>query len=276
MIHPSIGVVMAARDASATIEASVRSMIHQSVRPDQLVVVDDGSRDDTASVVRQLQAEHDGLVVVESDHIGRAAARNLGIARLKTDLVAVQDADDVALPWRLEEALATFARHPDAVTVGAQMLGFCRPGYAWEMPRWPVDPAEIARQFAAGTMAVAHPTAVMRREAVLAAGGYDESFAYGEDLTLLKRLSATGEMASSPLNVTLYRKPRRHSFGHMLKTEVAKRRVGLGLAADADLPGAERAAAVLTIERAWLAQRLKPMPPERPLSELGVDAGIVT
>jgi glycosyltransferase involved in cell wall biosynthesis len=247
------------------------------VRPQQVVVVDDGSRDGTADLVEALRPEHEGLVVVRSAHVGRAAARNLGIARLTTDLVAVQDADDVALPWRLEDALVTFTLHPDAVAVGAQMLGFHRAGYAWEMPRWPVAPEEIARTFAAGTMAVAHPTVVMRRDAADAAGGYDESFAYGEDLTLLMRMSAAGAMASSSRDVTLYRKPRRHSFGHMLRTDLATRRARLvrdGL--PPRLPVGQRAASLLTIERAWLRQRLKPMPAERPFAELGVDPGTVT
>jgi glycosyltransferase involved in cell wall biosynthesis len=263
--RPTVGVIIAARNAVSTVADSVRSVIEQSVPPAHVVVVDDGSTDGTAEAVEQLRPDGVRLDVVRIAHQGRSTARNLAIDRLTTDLVAVQDADDIALPWRFEQALATFDEHPAAVAVGAQMLAFERPGFAWEMPRWPVEPADIARTFASGRMGVAHPTLVVRRDALVAAGGYDPSFAYAEDLVLLQRIIADGEIASSDRTVTLYRKPRRYGFGHMRRTELATRR-----ARTPELGLVQHLAVLAAVERVWLRQRIKPLPPERPLSTFGI------
>ena len=262
----TIGVIMAARNARLTIAESIGSVLSQTVRPAQVVVVDDGSTDDTAAVVEAFARQRSDVQLLRTAPVGRAAARNLALERLHTDLVAVQDADDVALPWRFEEALATFAQHPDAVAVGAQMLAFARPGHAWELPSWPTDPAAIASGFAAGTMAIAHPTAVARRSAVTAAGGYDPAFAYGEDLALFRAISAQGPMVASDRVVTLYRKPRRHSFGLLWRTQLSRRQ-----ARDGRLTASARLAALVEVVRTWLRQRVKPLPPERPLSAFGID-----
>src|SRR5262249_507414 len=93
-----ISVVVPSFNAGRWIAASLDSVLAQTLPPGEVVVVDDGSTDDTPQV---LASFGDRVRVVRAAHAGLAAARNLGLALASGDWVAFQDADDVARPDRL-------------------------------------------------------------------------------------------------------------------------------------------------------------------------------
>lgn len=97
----SIGVVIAARDAGRFLDLALSGIHHQTLRPREVVVVDDCSTDDTAAIARSW-SERLPLRLVENDtNLGTGASRRIGIERLTTDHVAVLDADDLWLPEHL-------------------------------------------------------------------------------------------------------------------------------------------------------------------------------
>jgi glycosyltransferase involved in cell wall biosynthesis len=104
-----VSVLVAARDAEAFIEESVRSALDQTVAPSEIVVVDDGSTDATATIAEALDPR---VVVVRREPAGVGASRNAGLAVVSRPWVALLDADDVWLPTKLERQLAAFADDP--------------------------------------------------------------------------------------------------------------------------------------------------------------------
>lgn len=103
MTSPStIGVVVAARDAAVTLDAALAGVAAQQWPADEVVVVDDGSSDDTAAVAERWRDRLPLRVIRQSAAGGPGPARNLGIAECATDLVAILDADDVWLPDHLD------------------------------------------------------------------------------------------------------------------------------------------------------------------------------
>src|SRR5262249_10413258 len=100
-----ISVVIPTYNASRWLGASLDSILTQSEPPGEVVVVDDGSTDDSRDV---LAAYRDRVEVVSGEHGGLAAARNLGLRVARGDWIAFQDADDIALPDRL----ARLQAHP--------------------------------------------------------------------------------------------------------------------------------------------------------------------
>jgi glycosyltransferase involved in cell wall biosynthesis len=117
----SISVIIPSYNCARFVGESVESILRQSVPPSEVIVVDDGSTDDTLAVLAGYAKR---VTVVQAPHGGYASARNHGLAHASGDWVAFHDADDVALEDRLAVHLDWLARRPDADGVfanGARM-----------------------------------------------------------------------------------------------------------------------------------------------------------
>jgi len=112
-------VVVPAYDAKATVGAAISSALWQTFCDLEVVVVDDGSRDATGAIA---EAFGEPVRIVRQENAGVAAARNLGIAEARGELIAFCDADDVWLPRHLDELVDTYDRHGGIVTSNCYWL----------------------------------------------------------------------------------------------------------------------------------------------------------
>jgi glycosyltransferase involved in cell wall biosynthesis len=108
---PAFSVVMPAFDASETIAESMASVLGQTFSDLELIVVDDGSDDDTVAIVRA--SADPRVVLLKQNHRGAAAARNAGVARARAPTIAFADSDDLLLPSYLEVVDGIFRDNPD-------------------------------------------------------------------------------------------------------------------------------------------------------------------
>lgn len=204
---PECTVVMAAFNAGATIAQSIASVLAQT-RPDfELIVVDDGSTDDTAAVVREYAADP-RVRIHRQSNAGPTKARNVGIALARGRYVSILDSDDLWFPRYLELMVGALERVPDAgfAHTRAWILErarnrVCRAPWPASLPSIPSDDSEallralIDRNFVCGLVTV-------RREVLQGVGGYDLGWA--EDYDLWLRIAAAGHGAvrvSGPLVV---------------------------------------------------------------------------
>lgn len=127
MSRPLVSIIVPARDAGAWLAQSLDSALAQSWSPCEIIVVDDGSMDDTPAVARRYAAR--GITVLAQPPRGVSAARNAGLAAARGDYVQFLDADDLLAPDKIERQLAALAGHPRA-------LATCRWG------RFRADPAQ--------------------------------------------------------------------------------------------------------------------------------------
>ena len=104
----AVGVVIPAYNAADTIERALRSIAVQTVRPAQVIVVDDGSSDGTKAAALACQDFMEGieLLVIWQENAGAGSARNRGVAEVDQPYVAFLDADDEWLPKKLERSMA--------------------------------------------------------------------------------------------------------------------------------------------------------------------------
>jgi glycosyltransferase involved in cell wall biosynthesis len=114
-----VSVVVPAFDAEATVGAAVSSVLWQTYRDFEVVVVDDGSRDATGAIASSFP---EPVRVVSQENAGVAAARNRGIEEAKGELIAFCDADDVLLPQHLEALVAVHDRHGGIATSNCYWL----------------------------------------------------------------------------------------------------------------------------------------------------------
>lgn len=114
-----VSVVIPAHDAATTIGGTLTGALTQTHADVEVVVVDDGSTDDTAAIVA---AHGDRVVLVRQEHAGVSAARNAGMAAATGDHVVFCDADDIMLPHHVSRALAVLDEAPARSFVASQAL----------------------------------------------------------------------------------------------------------------------------------------------------------
>lgn len=188
-----ISVVIPARNAAATLDATLWSVRQQTGVRWEVVVVDDGSTDATADVVARHAIEDVRIRCVKGQARGVSAARNLGAALSSGSLVAFLDADDLWLPGKLATHERFMAAEP---LVG---MGFDRIRFVDERAQpTPVLSTRRVHGLTAADLLHENPactasTLVVRREAFSQVGGFDESLNHAEDLELMIRLCTTTE-----------------------------------------------------------------------------------
>lgn len=114
---PLVSVVVPAYNASRTLSATLDSVLNQTHAALDVIVVDDGSTDDTAAIAEGFQRRDDRIRVLRTDNGGVARARNAGIAAALSDVVAVVDADDL---WHSTKVAKQFA----ALNAGGPDMAF--------------------------------------------------------------------------------------------------------------------------------------------------------
>lgn len=122
---PLISVVMAARDASKWVGDAVRSVLAQDMRALELIMVDDGSRDDTIILAHEAAAGDKRLIILEQPQKGLSAARNAGIGRARGKWIAFADADDI-VDSRMLSTLLGVARTRRTQAVSSPLQPFLR------------------------------------------------------------------------------------------------------------------------------------------------------
>jgi glycosyltransferase involved in cell wall biosynthesis len=192
---PAVSVLMGVRDGAPWVAGAVASILGQTLADLELIVVDDGSTDDTPML---LAGVRDTRLVVERqtpDGLTRALGRALGRAR--APLVARLDADDVARPDRLERQHAFLAAHPEVGLLGSVARVVDEAGRELGEVRPPEDDATLRRALIRRNPFV-HSSIMARRALVAQAGGYDPDFPVAQDYDLWLRLAPLTRMANLP------------------------------------------------------------------------------
>ncbi|RMG30821.1 MAG: glycosyltransferase family 2 protein [Gammaproteobacteria bacterium] len=222
----TIAAVIPAWNAAPWIARAIESVLAQSRPPEELIVVDDGSTDATAEIVRGFG---DRVRLVSQANRGLSAARNAGIRAAGTDWIAFLDADDYWQPGKLEAQARLLADRPELAFVScAARLVYEDGGEAGHWPcmseqeaRTPLE--TLFRRHAA--VAGSGSAVVARRDLLLAAGGFDESLRALEDIDMWMRLAQRGGYACLPEPLVVIRRRRGSMSGDLDVMKTAARRV---------------------------------------------------
>jgi glycosyltransferase involved in cell wall biosynthesis len=188
-----VSVVCPTFNSAKSVDRALESVLSQTVAPLEVIVVDDGSTDDTVVVARRVLDRHQEVpaTVIEAPHRGPGSARNAGIRRARGAWIAFIDSDDVWLPRKLEAVDRAIAAHPEVNLVchGEERVlldGSRRPlDYgAWYDPHRPLPPQLYSRNFLS-TSAV-----TCRRQLLEDTGLFDEALMSSQDYELWLRMSS--------------------------------------------------------------------------------------
>lgn len=198
------------------LERAMRCVSGQTHEALEILVLLNGADEPTRDCAHWLCARDRRARVVEIEQAGLAQALNVGLREARYELVARMDADDACAATRVERQVAAMLERPDVAALGTAYAIVGRGGERLGVVTPPSDSAEarwrllISNPFAHGSM-------MLRRSAVLAVGGYDQSFERAQDYELWERLSARGRRsgvcALPDVLYTLTRPDRTRAFG---------------------------------------------------------------
>lgn len=199
-----ITVLMPIRNGQAWIQESMRSILAQEHQDFEILIVDDGSTDDSIPVAFELGKEK--VRVVRANGEGLAKALALGVAAAETELIARMDVDDIAHPLRLTRQIDFLNRHPAHVLVGSNVRLINEQGTLVGQSNFPLSDAGIRMRMVLGSP-FAHSSVTFKRSAVQEAGSYwsPDSKPFPEDYHLWCRLAQVGLLANVPEYLLDYR-----------------------------------------------------------------------
>jgi glycosyltransferase involved in cell wall biosynthesis len=190
---PRVSVIIPTFNSARFLPDALESVFSQDYPSFEVIVVDDGSTDETPEVLRPYARR---VRILRQANAGVCAARNRGLNTARGELVVFLDADDLFLPGKLRDQAAMFRRRPSLAMVhsGWQLVDddgrFIREIEPWrwahrlDLETWllwkPVFPGAI----------------MLRRDAVLRAGGFDETLRQAEDVDLVLRIALAGGAAA--------------------------------------------------------------------------------
>jgi hypothetical protein len=177
---PPVSYLLAVYNGAATVADAVESVLAQTFRAFEFVIVDDGSTDNTAELLTTINDPRIRLIL-GGQNLGLAGALNRGLAECRGDLVARMDADDLALPNRTEVQVAYLDSHPDVGIVGSFVETFPPP---IETIQYPTAP-EAATATMLFRSSLAHPAVMFRRRLFEQhALRYERAYRYAQDYAL--------------------------------------------------------------------------------------------
>lgn len=189
---PLVSVLLSVHNDARFLAAAVESVLRQTVDDLELIVVDDASTDETPALLAAVQDSRLRLLRNERQ-LGLAASLNRGLDEAQGRYVARLDADDVALPQRLESQLARIAATPSVVVVGTGILDLDETGRVSTLHRNPVG-ARAVRWLTLFGSPFFHPTVLVDRELLDLHGlRYDSAYLESEDYDLWSRLLGLGD-----------------------------------------------------------------------------------
>lgn len=201
---PLVTVAMPIRNAAETLEQAFRSVASQTHRNLEILLVLNGSDAATSDVAQALAKKDDRARILTRPAGNLASALNLAVREARGEFVARMDADDTCHPERLAKQVAVLASRQELVGVGSafdvvdaatgKVLATRRPPTAPEAVRWHLLLENV----------LCHGSMMLRRDAILAAGGYDESRERAQDYELWLRLNGlTGGRLGAPVKACL-------------------------------------------------------------------------
>lgn len=173
-------------------EEALSSVFHQTVEPDEVVVVEDGQlTQDLYDIVERMKAAHPTLKVVAlAENSGLGHALNMGLTHCSHELVARMDSDDVACPTRFERQLAVFAEHPETDICSGTIAEFIGTPQHVVSHRTLPETHEAIYAYGKRRCPVNHPAVMYRKSSVQKVGGYE---GYPEDINLWHKMLARGQ-----------------------------------------------------------------------------------
>jgi len=196
---PKVSVIMPAYNAETFIREAIDSILAQSHRDFELVILDDGSMDATASIVQSYDDPR--IRLIQKDNEGVAATLNRGIGLAQGEFIWRHDADDISTPERLEKQIRFLNEHPDVLLCSTQIAFMTERGRIAKNKKQPKDQwfeglpwKRVGFKDFNPFSPITHATILARASILRELNGYRTQFKTAEDIDLWLRMMELGKM----------------------------------------------------------------------------------
>lgn len=191
-------------NGAATLESAVASIQAQTVRAIRIILIDDGSTDESGAIARRLAASDSRIMLIEQPNRGIVEALNTGLTACTAEFVARHDADDLAYPGRFAMQLEYLRKHPDCPAVGGAVDHLDNDGRLLRNFRYPDPGLADLDSYPQCEPYLPHSFLMARRSVMEEVGRYRHVF-LSEDTDLYWRLQERGQLANLPESLGGYR-----------------------------------------------------------------------
>jgi glycosyltransferase involved in cell wall biosynthesis len=188
-----IDVLMPAKNAGSTVASAIHSILNQTFCDLRLIIVDDGSTDNTLAFAQSIASQDDRVVITTSPGRGIVDALNHGLSLSTAPYVARMDSDDISVETRLQRQFDYMESHPQTAAIGCKFVMF---GTYTGSPPLVLSPENCRRALCLFNP-MCHPAVVMRRSALDKLDHfYSAEFPHAEDYELFARLASVGDLCN--------------------------------------------------------------------------------
>jgi glycosyltransferase involved in cell wall biosynthesis len=201
----SVSVLMPVYNADRYVAEAVESILKQTFTDFEFIIINDGSTDNSLQLLEKYANQDARIKLVSRENRGLINTLNEGLALAQAPLIARMDADDVAFIDRFQLQVSFMGQHPEIACVGGYAEIIDAAGRALALMKEPEDNQQIQEMALKGHAPFVHPTTMLRKGQVEAAGGYRGEFEAAEDLDLWLRLGEISVLANIPHPLIKYR-----------------------------------------------------------------------
>jgi glycosyltransferase involved in cell wall biosynthesis len=204
---PPVSVIMSVYNGAAYVEQAIESTLAQTHPHFEFIIVDDGSTDQTGSIIREYATRDRRIRVISQPNQGQVAGLNRALTEAAYEWVARLDHDDINLPHRLEHQLMAIRANPAVRVLGAYGFEIDQLGRKLGVSEvGPTSAAEFERLRRQHRLVMLiHSSVMMHRPTILALGGYQERFRAAEDRDLWSRVADDHLILALPEPLVCYR-----------------------------------------------------------------------
>ena len=204
MSKPLVSVIIPCYNAERFIREAVDSILAQTWSELEVIVVDDGSGDRSAAILKTISDPR--LKIITQKNAGMAAALNTGIEQAEGDFIARQDADDISLPERITAQMEVLLSNNDLVLCGTHAVIVDGDGVPTGRVHDHPATDEALKFFLIFDNPFVHSSVIFRRRAFTTAGGYDTTeHPLLQDFELWYKMAVAGEITNIPVVLQKYR-----------------------------------------------------------------------
>ena len=204
MAKPGVSIVMSCYNSESTMDKAIESICNQTFSNFEFLIIDDGSTDNTLEKLSDWSSKDDRIILIKNErNIGLAASLNKGIEKARATYIARMDADDEALPKRLELQVAYLLNNRHIDLLGTAIIRRNKRHEIIGKTILPEQHEEIIKRVFRKTL-VFHPTIMAKKSLFEIHGMYDPKLKWAEDADLWYRIYDKSQFANLKEPLLIY------------------------------------------------------------------------